>query len=119
MSILHTSSVVKAQLKTDLPRFRVGATVEVAYQIVEGSKTRIQKFAGLVIGKHNEVDLNATFTVVKVAAAQTKVTRVFALHSPAIVSITVIKNARAKKASLIYALDLKDFKKVKTINIKY
>ena len=106
--LLHTSSIVKAQLRTDLPEFRVGAVVSVHYKIKEGNKERIQIFTGIVINRHAGNSIDASFTVLKVGAGAVKVTRVFALHTPNIAKLEVIQNQRARKANLRYLKNIKD-----------
>jgi large subunit ribosomal protein L19 len=114
--LLHTSSIVKAQLRTDLPEFRVGAVVSVHYKIKEGNKERIQIFTGIVINRHAGNSIDASFTVLKVGAGAVKVTRVFALHTPNIAKLEVIQNQRARKANLRYLKNIKD--PIKSVRIK-
>ena len=114
--LLHTSSIVKAQLRTDLPEFRVGAVVSVHYKIKEGNKERIQIFTGIVINRHAGDSIDASFTVLKVGAGAVKVTRVFALHTPNIAKLEVIQNQRARKANLRYLKNIKD--PIKSVRIK-
>lgn len=114
--LLHTSSIIQAQLRTDLPEFRVGAVISVHYKIKEGNKERIQIFTGIVINRHAGTSIDATFTVLKVGAGAVKVTRVFALHSPNIAKIEILQDQRARKANLRYLKNVKD--PIKTIRIK-
>jgi len=106
--LLHTSSVIQAQLRTDLPEFRVGAVISVHYKIKEGAKERIQIFTGIVINRHAGTNIDASFTVLKVGAGAVKVTRVFALHTPNIAKIEIVHNQRARKANLRYLKNVKD-----------
>lgn len=107
-SLLSQSTVVTSQLRNDLPNFYVGSVVSVHYKIKEGTKERIQIFAGLVINRHAGVSLDATFTVLKVSVGAIKVTRVFALHTPNILKIEVSTLQRARKANLRYLKNVKD-----------
>ena len=75
-------SVDKALLKTDVPEFRVGDTVKVHVNIIEGSRSRIQVFQGIVIRRSGE-GVRETFTVRKVSF-QVGVERTFPIHSPII-----------------------------------
>jgi len=92
----------KTQFK--LPNFRAGDTVRVLYKIVEGNKTRIQPFEGIVISvKGNGV--SKTFTVRRQGADRIGVERIFPLHSPNIEKIEVKKQGRVKRAKLYYLRD--------------
>ncbi len=95
-------SIEDSQLRTDLPKFPVGATVRVNYRIKEGNKERIQAFEGVVIRKHCGANNNkATFTVRKVVQGY-GVERIFPLHSPRIAGIDVLKIGRVRRAKLYY-----------------
>jgi large subunit ribosomal protein L19 len=106
--LLRKSPVVQAQLRTDIPVFRVGSIIEVAYKIIEGGKERIQNFKGIVTNRHNLVDMNATFTVMKNSTFNTKVERTFPVNSPLIQSIKVINLRRARRSNLRMQMDVKD-----------
>ncbi len=94
--------VEQSQLQSDMPELRIGSTVRVNYRITEGNKERIQAFEGVVIGKHCSSGNNkATFTVRKVAQGH-GVERIFALHSPRIESIKVMKIGKVRQAKLYY-----------------
>lgn len=108
------SSVVKAQLKTDIPKFTSGSVVNVHYKIIEGvnkdgqPKERIQIFSGIVIDRHEKNSLNATFKVLKVATGGIKTMRTFPLHSPYVSLIEVVANKRGRRATLNYLKQVKD-----------
>jgi large subunit ribosomal protein L19 len=107
--ILLNSKVVKDQIRTDIPEFKVGTVVDVHYKISEGDKERIQLFSGIVIDRHGGNSLDATFTVLKNATAGIKVTRTFPLHSPHIEKVILVsKLQRTKQASLYHLHDIKD-----------
>src|SRR5260221_14478912 len=91
-------------LRTDLPDFRVGDTVRVHYQIVEGDKDRIQVFQGVVLKRHR-AGARSTFTVRKVSF-NVGVERVFLTHSPRIDKIEVISRGVVRRARLFYLRDL-------------
>jgi large subunit ribosomal protein L19 len=114
------SSVVKAQLRTDLPEFKPGTSVDVHYRIIEGDKERIQVFSGVVISCRNGNGNDASFTVLKNATAGIKVERVFPLHSPLISKIVLITPLQRGRRSKLYNLrDVKDpAKSVRTRKVK-
>lgn len=76
------TAVEEAQMKKDLIPLRIGMTVKVGVTVVEGSKTRVQPYQGLIIAKHNH-QLNSTITVRKTFQG-VGVERVFPVHSPLI-----------------------------------
>jgi len=99
--------VEQSQLRSDLPKLRVGSSVRVNYRITEGNKERIQAFEGVLIGKHCGAGNNkATFTVRKVTQGY-GVERIFPLHSPRIESIDIIKVGKVRQAKLYYLRDLR------------
>jgi large subunit ribosomal protein L19 len=117
--LINLSSVVQAQLRKDIPPFKVGSKVSVHYKIREGAKERIQIFTGLVIDKHAGNSIDATFTVLKVATGSIKTVRVFPIHSPNIVKVVVDVLQRARKANLRYLKVVKDpIKKLRSKKVK-
>lgn len=85
---------------TQLPKFKAGDTITVAYKIVEGTKERIQLYRGMVIkivGEGNK----KRFTVRKMSGT-VGVERIFPMDSPAIDSITVNKVGKVRRAKLYY-----------------
>lgn len=91
-------------LRTDLPQFRVGDTVAIHYRIVEGDKTRVQVFKGLVL-KRNRAGARSTFTVRKTSFG-IGVERTFVLHSPRVEQIEVLQRGVVRRARLYYLRDL-------------
>ncbi len=91
-------------LRSDLPQFRVGDTVAVHYRIVEGDKTRVQVFKGLVLKRHR-AGARSTFTVRKTSFG-VGVERTFVLHSPRVEQIEVISRGVVRRARLFYLRDL-------------
>jgi large subunit ribosomal protein L19 len=87
-------------LKTDIPDFNVGDTVNVAVRIIEGDRERIQVFSGVVIARKGG-GANETFTVRRIVSNE-GVERVFPLHSPKISSIEVVRKGKARRAKLYY-----------------
>jgi large subunit ribosomal protein L19 len=114
--LILNSSVVKAQQKSDIPFFRVGSIIEVHYKIIEGDKERIQVFAGVVIDRHKNTDMDATFTVRKLASGKIEVDRTFPLHSPLVDKI-VVKTLQRTRRSSIRQLSINS-KKVKITSLE-
>jgi large subunit ribosomal protein L19 len=98
------SSIENAQIRTDLPEFRVGDTVRVHYRIVEGEKDRIQVFQGVVIKRHR-AGARSTFTVRKVSFG-VGVERVFLQHSPRIDKVELVSRGVVRRARLFYLREL-------------
>ncbi|MSP25514.1 MAG: 50S ribosomal protein L19 [Myxococcales bacterium] len=91
------------QIRKDLPDFRCGDTVRVHYKVVEGDKTRVQVFQGVVIKRHR-AGARSTFTVRKVSFG-TGVERIFPLFSPRIESIDVTSQGVVRRARLYFLRD--------------
>ncbi|MCA9644716.1 MAG: 50S ribosomal protein L19 [Polyangiaceae bacterium] len=92
-------------LRTDLPEFRVGDTVAVHYQIVEGDKLRVQVFKGIVIKRHR-AGARSTFTVRKVSF-NVGVERTFMLHTPRLEKIELLSQGVVRRARLFYLRNLR------------
>ena len=92
------------QLKTDVPAFNPGDTINVHVRVVEGDKERIQQFQGVVIGRHGS-GMSATFTVRKISDG-VGVERIFPLHSPRIAKIEKVKEGSVRRAKLYYLRSL-------------
>lgn len=93
-----------AQLKADLPAFRAGDTVRVHVNVVEGNRSRIQAFQGVVIRRHGG-GITETFTVRKVSFG-VGVERTFPLHTPIIDKIEVVTRGDVRRAKLYYLRNL-------------
>ena len=99
-------AAVKKILETKkMPKFFAGDTIKVGVKIAEGKRTRIQYFEGVCIAKKNR-DINSSFTVRKISFGE-GVERTFALYSPIIGSIKVVRSGKVKKAKLYYLRDRK------------
>lgn len=98
------SLVEAAHLKTDLPQFRPGDTVNVHFRVIEGDKERIQDFEGIVISRRGG-GLKETFTVRKISNG-VGVERIFPIHSPRIAKIEVMRGGKVRRAKLFYLRDL-------------
>ena len=90
-----------ASLGKDIPDFSPGDTVRVGVKVVEGTRSRVQNFEGVVIGRKGGENLGASFTVRKISFGE-GVERVFPLHSPIIDSITVVRRGKVRRAKLYY-----------------
>ena len=99
-------NAVSDYIREDLPSFRSGDTVNVGVKVVEGSKSRIQNFEGVVIAVSSGGGLDKTFTVRKISNG-VGVERIFPLHSPNIDSIKVLKKGKVRRAKLYYLRELK------------
>jgi len=92
------------QMKTGIPEFRPGDTVNVHVRVIEGDKERIQQFQGVVVGRRGE-GLRATFTVRKISNG-VGVERIFPLHSPRVSKIEMVKEGRVRRAKMYYLRSL-------------
>lgn len=93
------SEINKASLRSDIPEFRVGDSLRVHVKVVEGNKSRVQVFAGVVIAR--VARRTETFTVRKVSYG-TGVERTFPLHSPIIDKLEVERRGDVRRAKLYY-----------------
>ena len=102
---INKEAVKKITSNKKITNFAPGDTVKVGVKIVEGKRERIQYFEGVCIAKKNR-DINSSFTVRKISFGE-GVERTFALYSPIIGSIKVIRSGKVKKAKLYYLRDRK------------
>ena len=93
-----------AQLKSDIPQFRAGDTLNVSVRVVEGDKERIQHFEGIIVSRRGS-GLNETFTIRKISNG-VGVERIFPLHSPRIAKIDFVKAGVVRRAKLYYLRNL-------------
>lgn len=98
-------SVDAASLKTGLPDLRSGDTVKVHVKVVEGNKTRVQIFQGVVIARAGS-GIGETFTVRKVSYG-VGVERTFPMHTPIIEKIELLTRGDVRRAKLYYLRDLR------------
>ena len=91
------------QIKTDIPEFSTGDTIEVQVRVKEGTRERLQAFEGVVIAKRNR-GLNSSFTVRKISYGE-GVERVFQTHSPLIAGIKRKRRGAVRRAKLYYLRD--------------
>ncbi len=92
-------------LKEEIPEFRAGDTVRVDVRVVEGNKTRIQVYQGVVIARKGGGS-RESFTVRKISGG-IGVERVFPLHSPVIDKIEVVRRGKVRRAKLYYLRELR------------
>ena len=97
---INKASVNKILAKKKIPEFFPGDTVKIGVRIVEGKRERIQYFEGVCIAKKNR-NINSSFTVRKISFGE-GVERTFALYSPILGSIKVIRSGDVRRAKLFY-----------------
>ena len=100
---INKASVKKILAKKKIPEFFAGDTIKVGVRIVEGKRERIQYFEGVCIAKKNR-DINSSFTVRKISFGE-GVERTFALYSPIIGSIKIVRSGKVRRAKLYYLRD--------------
>ncbi|MBX6370898.1 MAG: 50S ribosomal protein L19 [Acidothermus sp.] len=103
---MHTLDTVDASsLRTDIPDFRPGDTLKVHVKVVEGNRSRIQVFQGVVIRRQGS-GIRETFTVRKVSFG-VGVERTFPVHTPVIDKIEVVTRGHVRRAKLYYLRELR------------
>ena len=100
---INIANVKKISAEKKLPDFFPGDIIKVGVRITEGKRDRIQYFEGVCIAKKNR-DLNSSFTVRKISFGE-GVERTFALYSPIVDSIKVIRSGKVRRAKLYYLRD--------------
>ena len=102
---INRESAKRILAKKKIPEFSAGDTIKVGVRIVEGKRERIQYFEGVCIAKKNR-NINSSFTVRKISFGE-GVERTFALYSPIVGSIKVIRSGKVRRAKLYYLRDRK------------
>ena len=102
---INKAQIEKLTSKKKITNFFPGDTIRVGVRIVEGKRERIQNFEGVCIAKKNR-DINSSFTVRKISFGE-GVERTFALYSPIVSSIKVIRSGKVRRAKLYYLRDRK------------
>ena len=102
---INKAAIQKITANKKITEFSPGDTIKVGVKIVEGKRERIQYFEGVCIAKKNR-DLNSSFTVRKISFGE-GVERTFALYSPNVDSIKVIRSGKVRRAKLYYLRDRK------------
>jgi len=100
---INQANVKKILSEKKIPEFFPGDIVKVGVRITEGKRDRIQYFEGVCIAKKNR-DINSSFTVRKISFGE-GVERTFALYSPIVDSIKVIRSGKVRRAKLYYLRD--------------
>ena len=115
---MNTLDALDAQSqRTDLPSFRAGDTVKVYARVVEGNRSRVQIFQGVVIARQ-VAGLRETFKVRKISFG-VGVERSYPLNSPAIDKIEVVSRGDVRRAKLYYLRELRGKKaKIKELREK-
>jgi large subunit ribosomal protein L19 len=94
------NEITASQIRKDLPEFKSGDEVKVSVRIVEGNKTRLQVFQGVVICRRGG-GVSETFTVRKMSSG-IGVERTFPINSPVIAGITVVRRGRVRRNKITY-----------------
>jgi large subunit ribosomal protein L19 len=102
---INKAAIQKITANKKITDFSPGDTIKVGVKIVEGKRERIQYFEGVCIAKKSR-DLNSSFTVRKISFGE-GVERTFALYSPNVDSIKVIRSGKVRRAKLYYLRDRK------------
>ena len=100
---INRLAVRKILAEKKLPEFFPGDIIKIGVRITEGKRDRIQYFEGVCIAKKSR-DINSSFTVRKISFGE-GVERTFALYSPIIDSIKVIRSGKVRRAKLYYLRD--------------
>jgi ribosomal protein L19 len=103
MNILD--SVDAASLRKDIPQFRAGDELKIHVRVIEGNKSRLQVFQGVVIRRQGD-GVRETFTIRKVSYG-VGVERTFPVHTPVIEKIELVKKGEVRRAKLYYLRDLR------------
>ena len=115
---MNTLDALDAQsIRTDIPDFRAGDTLKVHARVVEGNRSRVQVFQGVVIRRQNG-GLRETFTIRKVSFG-VGVERTYPINSPQLDRIEVVSRGDVRRAKLYYLRDLRGKKaKIKELRDK-
>jgi large subunit ribosomal protein L19 len=98
-------NVDAASLRSDIPAFRAGDTLKVNVKVIEGTRSRVQAFQGVVIARQGG-GIRETFTVRKVSFG-CGVERTFPVHSPSIDTVEVVTRGDVRRAKLYYLRKLR------------
>lgn len=96
----EAEQIARLTANRPVPEFAAGDTLRVSVRVVEGERTRTQAFEGVCIARSNK-GLNSNFTVRKISYGE-GVERVFALYSPTIAEIAVLRRGDVRRAKLYY-----------------
>ena len=90
-----------AALGKTIPDFKAGDTIRVGYKVTEGTRSRVQNYEGVVIGRKGGATISASFTVRKISFGE-GVERVFPVNSPNIEKVEVERESEVMKSRLYY-----------------
>ncbi|MER7071248.1 50S ribosomal protein L19 [Terrabacter sp. NPDC000476] len=103
---MHTfDEIDSASLRSDVPDFRAGDTLKVHVKVIEGTRSRVQVFQGVVIRRHGG-GVGETFTVRKISFG-VGVERTFPVHTPVIDKIELVSRGDVRRAKLYYLRGLR------------
>jgi len=102
---INREAVKKIVSSKKIADFSPGDTIKVGVKIIEGKRERVQYFEGVCIAKKNR-DINSSFTVRKISFGE-GVERTFALYSPNVSSIKIVRSGKVRRAKLYYLRDRK------------
>ncbi len=94
-------TLARPEPNPSIPALRPGDTVRVHNRIVEGERERVQIFQGVVLGLHGG-GTNGSFTVRRIAAHGVGVERTFAIQSPRVEKVEIVRHGRVRRAKLYY-----------------
>ena len=94
-----------ASLRKDIPQFRAGDELKIHVRVIEGNKSRLQVFQGIVIRRQGD-GIRESFTIRKVSYG-VGVERTFPVHTPVIEKIELVKKGDVRRAKLYYLRDLR------------
>jgi large subunit ribosomal protein L19 len=105
-AIMHKlDDIDQVSLRDDIPDFRAGDTVKVHVKVIEGSRSRVQVFQGVVIRRHGG-GIGETYTVRKVSFG-VGVERTFPLHTPVVEKVELVTRGDVRRAKLYYLRELR------------
>ena len=102
---INREAVKKIVSSKKIADFSPGDTIKIGVKIIEGKRERVQYFEGVCIAKKNR-DINSSFTVRKISFGE-GVERTFALYSPNVSSIKIVRSGKVRRAKLYYLRDRK------------
>ncbi|MGN6548519.1 MAG: 50S ribosomal protein L19 [Pararhizobium sp.] len=103
---LEAEQAAKIEAKRQIPEFSAGDTVRVLVRVTEGTRTRVQAYEGVCIGRSGG-GLNESFTVRKISYGE-GVERVFPVYSPIVEGVEVIRRGKVRRAKLYYLRQRRD-----------
>src|SRR5690554_6721155 len=105
MTMNNLDSITAAQLRDDIPAFRAGDTIKVHVKVIEGNRSRVQVFQGVMLARQGR-GVSSTFTVRKVSFG-VGVERTFPVNAPTIDKIEAVSRGDVRRAKLYYLRDLR------------